>query len=219
MVNNGLQLSETQLWKEFIHDQQLNATQSKQFEQYFHLLDEWNKKTNITRITSQEDVIQYHFQDSFLIGRYIDIPSKKGIADVGSGGGFPGIPLKIKYPEVPIVLIEVNAKKVSFLETVIQELGLENIHVSTLDWRTFLRKAEYDLDLFCSRASLHPDELIRIFSPTCRYRHAILIYWASTNWQPEALEKPFLQAQEKYVVGDKERNYVFFALPEVIEQV
>lgn len=221
MVNSGILPPQTaqQLWQSFIQDNTLNNVQVQQFEQYLAMLDAWNQKMNITRITTREEVIQYHLQDSVMIDRFIDIASRKGIADVGTGGGFPGIPLKIKYPKLPVVLIEVNSKKIAFLETVIQELGLEGIEVCSLDWRTFLRKSDYDLDLFCSRASLHPDELIRIFSPTCRYRHATLVYWASTTWQPERPEKEFLQAQESYIVGDKERKYVFFALPEVIEQV
>ncbi len=219
MVNSGILQPQTpeQLWQSFIKKNDLNSTQVKQLEQYLSMLDAWNKKMNITRITTREEVILYHLQDSLQVDQYVDIPSKKGMADVGTGGGFPGIPLKIKYPQLPVVLIEVNSKKISFLEAVIEQLGLQGIEVCSLDWRTFLRKTAYDIDLFCSRASLHPDELIRVFSPTCRYHHATLIYWASANWHPQEAEQPFLQAQETYQVGDKERKYVFFASPEVIE--
>lgn len=219
MVNSGILTPQTpeQLWQSFIQYNGLNNKQAEQFQKYVAMLDVWNKKTNITRITSAADVILYHLQDSLQVDRYIDIPSKKGMADVGTGGGFPGIPLKIKYPQLPVVLIEVNSKKILFLEAVIKELGLDGIEVCSLDWRTFLRKSDYQIDLFCSRASLHPDELVRMFSPTCDYRHATLIYWASTGWQSQGPEREFLQAQETYKVGDKERKYVFFALPEVIE--
>lgn len=219
MVNSGILTPQTpeQLWQSFIQYNGLNNRQVEQFEKYLAMLDVWNKKTNITRITSATDVILYHLQDSLQVDRFIDIPSKKGMADVGTGGGFPGIPLKIKYPHLPIVLIEVNSKKILFLEAVIKELGLEGIEVCSLDWRTFLRKSDYEIDLFCSRASLHPDELVRVFSPMCDYRHATLIYWASIGWQPEGPEREFLQAEQSYMVGDKERKYVFFALSEVVE--
>lgn len=208
-----------ELWPVFQKNHVLSSNQLMQFKRYVELLSEWNVKMNITRITSPDDIIQYHFEDSLVIDRFIDIASRTGLVDVGTGGGFPGIPLAIKYPQLPVILIEVNLKKVAFLQAVITELGLENIEICSLDWRTFLRKTEYNLDLFCSRASLHPDELVRMFSPTCRYRHATLVYWASVLWQPEGPEREFVQAQESYVVGDKQRKYVFFALPEAIEQV
>lgn len=219
-MNSGIQKRDSiELWQYLTSEHLLTDIQVRQFEQYVSLLNEWNKKTNITRITSEEEVILYHLHDSLLIGQYVDITSRIGMADVGSGGGFPGIPLKIKYPELPVVLIEVNSKKISFLEAVIKELDLKDIMVCSLDWRTFLRKSDYAIDLFCSRASLHPDELVRIFSPTCRYRHATLVYWASINWQVQETEKEYLRSEQTYTVGDKERKYVFFALPEVIEHV
>jgi 16S rRNA (guanine527-N7)-methyltransferase len=207
------------LWETFVVDHQLTPVQTQQFEHYINILDAWNQKMNITRITSKQEVLWYHLQDSLMLDNYLDIASRSGVADVGSGGGFPGIPLKIKYPELPVVLIEVNSKKITFLEAVIKELGLVGIEVNPLDWRTFLRTTEYNIDLFCSRASLHPDELIRMFQPSCFYRYATLVYWASNNWQPEGPEKQFLQAEESYAVGDRERKYAFFATPEIIEQV
>jgi 16S rRNA (guanine(527)-N(7))-methyltransferase RsmG len=156
-------------------------------------------------------IITDHFQDSLSITQFIDIAAQKGLCDIGTGGGFPGIPLKIMYPQLPMVLIEVNNKKITFLKEVIQALGLQDIELYRLDWRTFVRKTKYKLDLFCARASLRPDELIRMFTEaTSSYKKAQLVYWASRHWELDMVEKPFFEKEERYVVGDKQRKLVFF---------
>jgi 16S rRNA (guanine(527)-N(7))-methyltransferase RsmG len=202
--------SGTALWQKFIADEKLTQFQADQFEKYLLLLVEWNKKTNLTRIIDLPDIIAYHFQDSIAIRKFVDLDQRKGIADVGAGGGFPGIPLHILYPEIPMVLIEVNLKKVAFLQEVIEKLEFKNCFISTLDWRTFLRSESYELDFFCARASLRPDELTRMFKPGCRYRNSLLVYWASAQWTPEALDKQYLTKIEKYTVNSKSRVFVFF---------
>ena len=92
---------------------------------------------------------------------------------------------------------------------VIKQLGLKNVHVIDQDWRTFLRKTHYPIDLFCARASLAPEELIRIFKPSCPYNGAALIYWASTSWQADAQVAPFVEKEVPYTVGNKKRKFVF----------
>ena len=157
------------------------------------------------------DILKLHFQDSMRITQFIDFSAIKSVCDVGSGGGFPGIPLAILLPEIKITLLEVNNKKVTFLQTVIDELELTNCNVNTLDWRTFLRQAPSAIDLFCARASLKPDELIRIFSPSCAYKDAQLVYWASKNWKPEGNQNKFLRALQSYTVDDQHRVFAIFS--------
>jgi len=194
----------------FVTNEQLTSAQAHQFAQFLTLLQEWNKKINITRIIDPQEVIAYHFQDSLRIGDFFDMNALTGIADVGAGGGFPGIPLAIKWPHLNIVLIEVNQKKVRFLQTVIKELGLKQIEVIDTDWRTFLRTTSYPTDLVCARASLQPAELVRMFKPGCAYQEATLVYWASAQWQPKQAELPFLCTEHEYQVGDKIRKYAIF---------
>ena len=122
--------------------------------------------------------MQYHFIDSLIVANYIDLTTIKSIADVGTGGGFPGIPLKILYPHLSMTLIEVTEKKIRFLENVVAQLGLSSVEIVNLDWRTFLRKTSSPIDLFVSRASLHSDELLKMFKPSCVYKQATLVYWA-----------------------------------------
>ncbi|MDR3550602.1 MAG: 16S rRNA (guanine(527)-N(7))-methyltransferase RsmG [Candidatus Babeliales bacterium] len=199
------------LWQSFINKEGLTPTQAHQFEQYLFMLRDWNEKVNLTRILDIPDIIAYHFQDSMQIVHYVDFTKLRGVCDIGSGAGFPGIPLKILYPDVPFILLEVNNKKVAFLESVIEQLGLTNIMVSNLDWRTFLRQTSYTIDLFMARASLQVDELVRVFKPVSPYKHAQMIYWASQHWQPGPQEEPFLVARKTYSVGDQQRSYAFFS--------
>lgn len=202
------------VWDVFAAKEGLSDQQREQFVRYLVLLTEWNKKFNITTITNEASVIKYHFQDSLRLGDSIDMSTIKGVADVGSGGGFPGIPLKIKYPDLFVVLIENNQKKVGFLQTVIDELGLTDIEVCPLDWRTFLRNTEYEIvDLFLARASLQPEDLMRVFSPAWGYNKAQLVYFATHDWK---LESPLKFGAEivrefPYEVGSKKRKLVFFA--------
>jgi 16S rRNA (guanine527-N7)-methyltransferase len=199
------------VWQRFCEQEKLTARQQEQFKQYTQLLIEWNKKFNITTITNEDDIVRDHFQDSMQLRRFVELDKQRGIADVGSGGGFPGIPLKICYPDIPFVLIEVNNKKVNFLHEVIKQLELTNVEVSTLDWRTFLKNTAYEIDLFTARASLQPEELVRFLSPISPYAGASMVYWASELWEPTQKVKGLIKREESYRIGNKRRKLVFFA--------
>jgi 16S rRNA (guanine527-N7)-methyltransferase len=203
-------MTESMVWNEFIEQEQLTPQQVMLFKQYQQLLLEWNEKSNLTRIVTPQAIIQDHFQDSIKLRNYLDMTTIQGIADVGSGAGFPGIPLKIMFPHLSIVLIEVTMKKVQFLETVCRELDLNNVIIASIDWRTFLRTTDYHIDLFCARASLQLGELLRIFKPGCVYRQAQLVYWASKNWQPEPEYVSYVDKDVPYTIGSKQRRYIFF---------
>lgn len=205
---------ESQIWQSFIQNEKLTERQAQQFERYLFLLLEWNEKINLTRITDFPSIIAYHFQDSLRITDFIDFSAVNGAADVGTGAGFPGIPLCIKFPELRMTLLEVVVKKADFLQLVIDELELTNCSVSTLDWRTFLRQTAEPIDLFLARASIQPEELVRMFKPVSTYKDGQLVYWASTHWVPGAAEKPFLAKMEDYHVGDQKRFYAFFKRPQ-----
>lgn len=203
-------LKENLVWQSFVRSEQLTEHQAQQFERYFFLLLEWNEKINLTRITDVSAIIAYHFQDSLAIANHVDFTTVRGVGDVGTGAGFPGIPLSIKFPDLPMTLLEVCLKKAAFLRLVIQELGLVNCQVSTLDWRTFLRQTQEPIDIFLSRASLQPEELVRMFKPVSPYKDGQLVYWASQHWQPEGDAKKYLVKTGEYAVGDQRRLYAFF---------
>ncbi len=105
---------------------EFNNEQIQKFNAYYELLIEWNNKINLTTITEYEDVVSKHLIDSILICSFIDLRGKK-IIDIGTGGGFPGIPVKIISPDTDIVLLDSLNKRVNFLNEVISELKLEKI--------------------------------------------------------------------------------------------
>jgi 16S rRNA (guanine527-N7)-methyltransferase len=201
-------------WQAFAKHEELSEFQVGQFAIYLKELVRWNETTNITTIASEANILAYHFQDSLAVSHFISFTGTETICDVGSGGGFPGIPLKIKYPEMRVILLEVNNKKIAFLQQVIATLGLTGIEICDYDWRTLLRKAPYDhIDYFMARASLKPDELIRLFQPGYKYNKATLVYWAAKEWHKGPVEAPYIFKQEAYKTGQKQRKLVFMCKP------
>lgn len=105
----------------------LNDRQKQQFIDYYELLIEWNKVMNLTAITEFTEVIQKHFIDSLSIVKVLNLTNQK-LLDLGTGAGFPGIPLKIAFPDLDIVLLDSLNKRLKFLNEVIIHLGLKQIH-------------------------------------------------------------------------------------------
>ncbi|MGE0010100.1 MAG: 16S rRNA (guanine(527)-N(7))-methyltransferase RsmG [Candidatus Babeliales bacterium] len=189
----------------------LNDHQLDQFAKYLSMLQEWNKMMNLTAITDTQGIVSLHFDDSLQLSKAMDLSHVKMLADVGTGAGFPGLALKIMFPALPVLLIEVVQKKIEFLQAVVSACGLEGVEISGLDWRNFLRYPDYEIDLFVSRAALPTEELIRLFRPSCSYKNAQLVYWASKNWQASSPEEIDLKVKEfNYTVDGKSRKLVFF---------
>ena len=101
--------------------------QINMFRQYYEILIEWNKKMNLTAITDLEDVILKHFVDSLLVCSFFKFTDEIQMIDIGTGAGFPGIPIKILNPDCRIVLLDSLNKRINFLKIVIDTLGLKNI--------------------------------------------------------------------------------------------
>ncbi|MBQ9155944.1 MAG: 16S rRNA (guanine(527)-N(7))-methyltransferase RsmG [Eubacterium sp.] len=108
---------------------ELDKRKLQQFEDFYHMLIEKNKVMNLTAITEEDEVIDKHFMDSLTCARVMDMKQVTNIIDVGTGAGFPGIPLKIMYPEIEFVLIDSLNKRIKFLEEVIDVLKLDHIRV------------------------------------------------------------------------------------------
>jgi 16S rRNA (guanine(527)-N(7))-methyltransferase RsmG len=198
------------LWQNFAEKNKLSDHQLNQFKRYYELLEKYNGYYNLTTVIELKSVIQTHFEDSLALREVCDLSMLSNIVDVGSGGGFPGIPLKIVYPHLRVTLIEVIHKKIMFLNTVIQDLGLTDIQTTSLDWRTFIRKADMPVDLFCARASLAVSELLRLFKPSSPFKQSCLVYWASNTWQPEPTEIAYIKQDMPYQIGHKKRRLIVF---------
>ncbi|QYR21710.1 16S rRNA (guanine(527)-N(7))-methyltransferase RsmG [Paenibacillus sp. sptzw28] len=98
--------------------------QLQQFNSYYRLLVEWNEKMNLTGITEREAVYEKHFYDSASLSFFVDMKAIRSIADIGSGAGFPSIPLKICFPHLKVTIVDSLNKRIQFLQVVIKELGL-----------------------------------------------------------------------------------------------
>lgn len=132
----------------------LSEKQLLQFEKYYELLIEWNSFMNLTAITEHEEVLKKHFLDSLSLVKAVDIKKIHTVMDIGTGAGFPGIPLKISYPHLKVVLLDSLGKRVKFLNHVVEELGLEDISAIHGRAEDFARQTEYreHFDLCVSRA-------------------------------------------------------------------
>ena len=106
----------------------LTKKQISQFMRYYELLVEWNSFMNLTGITEFEEVMRKHFVDSVSLIKALELKGKDlSVIDIGTGAGFPGLPLKIAFPELKVTLLDSLNKRIKFLNEVILQLGLENI--------------------------------------------------------------------------------------------
>ena len=155
-------------------DIKLNTRQVKQFELYYQELIEWNKKTNLTAITDYSSVQVKHFLDSLTITlalseKEVASPDFK-IVDIGTGAGFPGVPLRILFPQPRLVLLEPTTKKTAFLHHIIRKLELQNVEVlnSRAEEAAHLPAYREQFALVLSRAVALLPTLVELTLPFCR---------------------------------------------------
>ncbi|MCB2308971.1 16S rRNA (guanine(527)-N(7))-methyltransferase RsmG [Clostridium estertheticum] len=125
-----------------------------QFMLYKDLIKEWNEKINLTAIKEDEAIVQKHFIDSMKVFKFDQLKNAKNVIDIGTGGGFPGIPMKIVKPEVNIVLLDSLNKRIIFLNEVINRLDLKNIKAIHGRAEDFAQEKQYreKFDVAVSRA-------------------------------------------------------------------
>ena len=155
--------------KEFIQEInklgiQLTDEQLHQLDKYYQLLIEWNKVMNLTGITEEkEDVYLKHFYDSLTLSKVIDLNQDLTICDVGSGAGFPGIVLKICFPNLKITLLDSLKKRVNYLNEIIKELDLKNIEAIHTRAEDYAKQNREKFDIVTARAVAN----LKILSELC----------------------------------------------------
>ncbi len=207
--------ADEKVWGLLEREGKVSPEQLELFKRYEAFMAERNEEVNLTAITAPLSVVRYHFLDSLMLSKFLDMSTIKCLADIGTGAGFPAIPLKIMFPHLKLVLIEVNNKKRQFLIDLIKllELKADDIQICGYDWRTVLRITDYDIDLFVTRAALADEELCRAFKPGCRYKNASMVYWAAKEWEVHPRAAGLVRRVEEYKIALKRRKLVFFGLP------
>ena len=130
----------------------LSPRQLEQFKIYFEFLVEYNNYVNLTAITEKEEVYIKHFYDSILVGKVFDLTDVKTICDVGSGAGFPSIPLKIVYPNLEVTIVDGLDKRITFLKQLVAKLGLENVNLVHGRAEDFAKEHRESFDVVTARA-------------------------------------------------------------------
>lgn len=130
---------------------EITDEQLKQLDSYFHLLVETNKKFNLTAITEEQDVYLKHFYDSLTIVKAIKL-NTQSLCDIGTGAGFPGLVLKIVFPNLNVTLIDATNKKCLFLQEVITKLNLKNIQVINARIEEYSKVNREKFDIVTCRA-------------------------------------------------------------------
>lgn len=188
----------------------LDEEKKQQFIKFYELLTEWNKVMNLTGITEFEEVLQKHFIDSLAIQKVTDMGETDTVIDVGTGAGFPGIPLKIAFPHLKITLLDSLQKRIRFLDEVVQTLNLKG--VTTIHGRAeeYARRKEHreKYQICVSRAVANLSSLAEYCLPFVK-KGGYFISYKSGNIEEE------LSRSENAVkiLGGEIENTVYFQLP------
>ena len=189
---------------------QLNDVQKKQFIDFYEYLVEKNKVMNLTGITEFEEVLVKHFLDSLGCVKAVDMSKIKTVMDIGTGAGFPGVPLKIAFPHIEACLLDSLKKRVNFLEETFQILGLDNIKAIHGRAEEFAKNKDYreKYDLCVSRAVSNLATLSEYCLPYVKCGGYFISYKSGK------IQEELEQAEKAIkILGGKIVDTVYFQLP------
>ena len=146
-------------------DIKLTDKQLNQLEKYFELLIEYNKVMNLTGITEKDQVYLKHFYDSLTLIKVINLKNYNSLCDIGTGAGFPGLVLKIVFPNLKVTLLDSLNKRIEFLKEVSNQLGLENIEIVHSRAEEYALKNKNKFEITTARAVAHLSILLEYSIP------------------------------------------------------
>lgn len=189
---------------------QIDKRQAEQFQMFYELLIEWNKVMNLTAITEYDEVVEKHFLDSLCLKDVLNLDQVENVIDIGTGAGFPGIPLKIVYPHLKITLLDSLQKRVKFLNKVIGKLELEDIEAIHGRAEEIAKKENYreKYELCVSRAVANLSTLSEYCIPFVK-TDGFFISYKSGDVDEEVIKSKKAAA----VLGGKIENTIKFQLP------
>ncbi|MEW5571067.1 16S rRNA (guanine(527)-N(7))-methyltransferase RsmG [Rossellomorea marisflavi] len=189
----------------------LSSEQLAQFEKYHELLVEWNEKMNLTAITDKEEVYLKHFYDSISAAFYVDFHSITSLCDVGAGAGFPSIPIKICFPHLHVSIVDSLNKRITFLNHLADQLGLENTHFHHDRAETFGKNKDHreSYDMVTARAVARMSVLSELCLPLVKKGgYFVAMKAASVNDEMDKAKKAIT------TLGGKTEQVDSFLLPE-----
>ncbi len=189
----------------------LSEKQIQQFITYYEMLVEWNEVMNLTAITEYEDVMKKHFIDSISLIKAYDVSKNVSVIDVGTGAGFPGLALKIAYPNLKVTLLDSLNKRINFLNAVIEQLGLTDVEAIHGRAEDFAKpgKLREKYDLCVSRAVANLSTLSEYCLPYVKVGGQFISYKSEKIVEEKAAAENAIK-----ILGGVIKNQVEFQLPD-----
>ena len=185
----------------------LTENQILKLEKFYELLVIWNEKINLTTILKEEDVYLKHFYDSLTLIKVIDLNKELTLLDVGTGAGFPGIVLKIVFPNLKITLLDSMNKRISYLNEIIKELDLKDIDTVCSRAEDYALKNREKYDIVVCRAVAHLEILLEITLPLVKVNGYFIAMKSNAN------EEIALARKKIFALNSKIIEILSFKLP------